>query len=206
MKKEKQKPTKIILIFIAGIFCAFFCILSLRLRGSSVIRAKGEDLLPEQVVAYRQDDIRWADDKLGNSAFTMRSSGCLVSCIASAVSMETEEELTPGDLNRIFSENHVYDGEGNIQWAAIEEIPGYSAEVFAGVSESEIEECLNAGRYPIVRVRVKGLGSFHYVLLVGRQDGEYVCMDPLEDHVTRLSYYGNRVYAVRLVTFRQEET
>ena len=44
-----------------------------------------------------------------------------------------------------------------------------------------------------------GLGSFHYVLIVGSEDGEYVCIDPLEDGLTRLSDYLNRVYAVRVV-------
>lgn len=199
LKKRKKQIKAIFILSGIGIFSIFFCVLLLRLHGGSVVRAKGEDLLLKEAVAYRQDDMRWADDRLGDSAFTMKSSGCLVSCIASAVSMQTDEEITPGELNRIFSEKHVYDGEGNIQWTAIRQVPGYSAEVFADVSGTEIEECLEAGNYPIVRVRVKGVGSFHYVLLVGRQDGEYLCMDPLEDNVTKLSDYGNRVYAVRLV-------
>ena len=187
-----------------GIFCVFSGVLFLRLRGGSIVRAKGEDLLPKEAVTYRQDDMRWADDRLGDSVFTMRSSGCLVSCIASAVSIQADEEITPGELNQIFSENHVYDGEGNIRWAAIGQMPGYCAEVFSDVSGTEIEECLEAGNYPIVRVRVKGLGSFHYVLIVGRRGGEYLCMDPLEDDLTTLSDYGNRAYAVRLVYWEKQ--
>ncbi len=62
-----------------------------------------------------------------------------------------------------------------------------------------IEQCLAAGHYPIVRVRMHGLGSYHYVLVVGTEEGDYVCMDPLEDSLTRLSDYLSRVYAVRVV-------
>lgn len=108
--------------------------------------------------------------------------------------------ITPGALNKIFSKNQVYDSEGNIQWAAIDKIEGYHAEVFEKVSEAEIMECLAAGCYPIIRVRMHGFGSFHYVLIVGSEGGEYVCMDPLENSLTKLTDYLNRVYAVRMVS------
>ena len=45
------------------------------------------------------------DDKLGSSSYTMRSSGCLVSCIAAALSMERSTEETPGTLNRRLMED-----------------------------------------------------------------------------------------------------
>ena len=137
---------------------------------------------------------------LGTSAYTMKSSGCLVSCIASAVSMETGTAVTPGSLNAIFSEKGVYDSEGNIQWAALDALEGFTAEVYQEVSQSDLDACLAAGQYPIVRVRMHGLGSFHYVLVVGVRDGVYLCMDPLENSLTKLSHYLDRVYAVRVVT------
>lgn len=185
-------------ILLGGIIVvmAFFAV---RLRGSVVVKPGEMQWRVGEVAAYRQDDEIWAEDTLGDSGFTMRSSGCLVTCIASAVSMETGKEMTPGALNQIFSDNQVYDSEGNIQWAAVDGIEGYHADVFQKVSETEIAQCLAAGHYPIVRVRMHGLGSFHYVLIVGSEDGEYVCIDPLEDGLTRLSDYLNRVYAVRVV-------
>lgn len=42
------------------------------------------------------------------------------------------------ELNSIFSENNVYDAEGNIQWGQISEMDG---------------------KYPIVRVRMSGVGN-----------------------------------------------
>lgn len=201
MKNIKPKRVKWVLFcFLLGV--CFFAVgfFLLRLRGSVVVRPGGTELKAGQVAAYRQDDEIWAQDTLGDSRFTMKSSGCLVTCIASAVSMETGAEITPGTLNAMFSEKQVYDSEGNIQWAAIGELEGYSVDVFQEVSETELAQCLAFGHYPIVRVRMHGVGSFHYVLIVGVEDGEYICMDPLENELTRLSRYWNRVYAVRVVS------
>lgn len=203
MKRTKSKRVKVALFcFLSGCGILVAGFLALRLRGSVVVRSGEAQLAVGAAAVYRQDDQIWADDTLGDSDFTMRSSGCLVTCIASAVSMETGNEVTPGALNKIFSENQVYDSEGNIQWAAIEEIEGYSADVFQEVSEAEIAQCLAVGHYPIVRVRMYGLGNFHYVLIVGTQEGDFICMDPLEDGLTKLSRYWNRVYAVRVVSAR----
>lgn len=198
MRNIKPKRVKTVLFCFLlgiGIFAAGFFLL--RLRGSVVVRPGEAELKVGQVAACRQDDEIWAQDTLGDSEFTMKSSGCLVTCISSAVSMETGVEITPGALNDTFSKNRVYDSEGNIQWAAIEKTEGYSAEVFQEVSETEIAQCLAYGHYPIVRVRMHGIGNLHYVLIVGVEDGKYICMDPLEDELTKLSRYWNRVYAVR---------
>lgn len=176
---------------------AFF--LGFRLRNSVSIRAARTQLPPHDVTAYRQDDVKWADDTLGDSSFTMESSGCLVSCIASAISMESGDEVTPGELNRLFTEYGAYDSEGNIQWSAVDKINGYSTKVYPDVSQPEIDQCLAAGHYPIVRVRAGAVGNFHYVLIVGAENGDYICMDPLKNELTKLSQYAGRVYAVRMV-------
>ena len=152
----------------------------------------------ESTVMYRQDDEKWAKDTLGESSYHMKGSGCLVSCIAAAVS-NGGETITPGELNAFFSENGVYDKEGNIQWGKISEMEGYQVEVFNNPSNESIEQCLQNGNYPIVRIRVHKIGNYHYVLVVGTKQGDYICMDPLEDELTTLSSYGKRVYTVRCV-------
>jgi len=203
MGNRKSKQVKIIvwglLIGLIALAAGFFAV---RLRGSVVVKPRQTKLAMGEVVPYRQDNKLWADDTLGDSHFTMRSSGCLVTCIASAISMETRKKITPDILNKIFSENQVYDSEGNIQWTAIDKIEGYHTEVFGEVSETAIMECLAGGCYPIVRVRIHGFGSFHYVLIVRIEDGEYICMDPLESNLTKLTDYLNRVYAVRVVSVK----
>ncbi len=149
----------------------------------------------------------------------MADSGCLVTCIAAAASMETGAEVTPGQLNDFLSGRgsdslagqggaptgfSVYDGRGNLQWGPLQETGVYKAEIYDTVSEEILYDCLERGHYPIVRVRLGGLGSFHYVLVVGVEDGDFLCMDPMADDLRRLADYGGRVYAVRCI-FRGEQ-
>lgn len=198
MKNKKITLIKLVILFI-GIIVAAIALFCFRVHHGVVVKTDKPEVISHEVIAYRQDDERWAKDQLGDSSFTMKSSGCLVSCIASAVSMERMEEVTPGELNAIFSEYNVYDGEGNIQWSAIENIDGYSVNVYNDVEEQVIYQWLSEGHYPIVRVRVNGVGNWHYVLVVGLEDQEYICMDPLKNELTRLPQYLSRVYAVRVV-------
>ena len=200
VRKRKRYQFFIVLLLLGILLILFAAVLFLRLRGSVALKPSKLELPAQSITAYRQDEAAWADDLLGESSYTMASSGCLVTCIASAVSMETGTAVTPGSLNAIFSEKGVYDSEGNIQWAALDALEGFTAEVYQEVSQSDLDACLAAGQYPIVRVRMHGLGSFHYVLVVGVRDGVYLCMDPLENSLTKLSHYLDRVYAVRVVT------
>lgn len=198
--KKKSIVCLIVVCVIAGVIGVLF----LRLRNGVRLQATVESPIQENMVGYRQDDEDWAKDTLGGSKYTMESSGCLVCCVAAAITMN-DNEITPGELNDLFSANEVYDTEGNMQWGKVGEIAGYHAEVFSEVSTDIIENCLNQGRYPIARVRIQGIGSYHYVLIVGSEAGEYMCMDPLRDEVTKLSEYGNRVYALRCVWYEKPE-
>ena len=185
-----------------GVLLIITGFLYVRLRNGTQIKAPREaEILSEtEPVLYRQDDERWGEDRLGDSRFTMRSSGCLVSSIASAVSMESGMEETPGALNEKFSDRQVYDSEGNLQWEQLNALGEYRVDVYREVTSEVIDTCLSEGGYPIARVRMYALGNIHYVLIVGVQDGEYLCMDPLQDKLMKLSSYGNRVYALRCVS------
>ena len=201
--QNMRKKGKYIFASVAVVIALGLCLFFIRVRNGIQVRATVDYTVSEQAVLYRQDDEKWADDKLGNSVYSMAGSGCLVSCIATAIS-DGENMITPGELNKLFSENGVYDTEGNIQWGQISEMDGFEVEVFSSPSNETIEKCLADGKYPIVRVRMKGLGNFHYVLIVGTEAGKYVCMDPLEDELIMLSDYGNRVYAIRCVWKEKE--
>lgn len=204
MKRKSILFAIILLIFLcaAAIFFTF-----LRFRGSKVIKVSKEavDIIPcDDIVLFRQDDERWAEDKLGSSDYSMQKSGCLVTCIAAALSM-TGETITPESLNELFSSGGVYDREGNLQWENLRQLDGgntYDAEVYSAVSEDILQDCLEWGKFPIARVRMRGIGNFHYILVVKFEDGKYFCMDPLEDELQPLSHYGNRVYAIRCVSLK----
>lgn len=186
-----------IIIFLIGIFIIIFMIcfvLMFRFRGSVKVYPDRDIVVSEDYVLYRQDNNLWAGDHLGNSSFIMKSSGCLVTCIASAVNID------PKTLNERFSLHNVYDSEGNLLWGNIKNADdSYHVEVFSEVSEDILMDCLDNGRFPIVRVRMNGIGNFHYVLIVKAEKGMFYCMDPLQDKLMSLSTYGNRIYAIRCV-------
>ena len=213
----KRLRKKVLIILPAGIIflCILFCLIwQYRLRGSSKLIPM-TDFESAEPVFYRQNDEKWAQDTLGESAFTMESSGCLVTCIASAMEMSAKsnenesslyENKDPGDLNAWFSQNRVYDTQGNLQWGELNKLNEFQVEVYETFSAGLLMECLEQGRYPVVRVRMGGIGNFHYVLIVKAEDGMFYCMDPLreEETLVPLSEYNCRVYAVRCVYSREQ--
>lgn len=198
MTSKKVRIFAVIVIFIC-IVLSFMAFAFLRFRGSTRIKST-VDIVPDAgITCYRQDDSRWADERLGKSEYTLKSSGCLVSCIASALSMEYGIEETPSTLNARLSSDGVYDSQGNMQWEGLRQATGYQVDLPSDISSDMIDSYLSRGIYPIVRVRMYGLFNVHYVLIVKAENGKYWCMDPLRDKLTDLSDYGNRIYAVRCV-------
>ena len=196
MRRKTGKRACSVIVLLAGIVIIVLGFMLLRFRGSTVVHAGEMISSNPKIVFYRQDDERWAAETMGDSAYTLAESGCLVSCIASAVTMMGNEK-TPYSLNEMFSGH--FDAEGNLLWDNLRNTGEYEAEVFGSVTEELLTSLLKEGKYPIVRVRMYGLGNFHYVLIVKAEAGEYYCMDPLRDGLVPLSLYGNRVYAVRCV-------
>lgn len=194
MNKYKTIRIFMILFFILFILAAIYFFIMLRFRGSVKVHPDKDISVTDNIKLYRQDNSSWAEDYLGDSSFIMKKSGCLVTCIASVL------DITPKTLNEKFSKNHVYDSEGNLLWNRISNLnDNYKVEVYSEVSEEILMNCLENGRFPIVRVRMYEFGNFHYVLIVKAEDGVFYCMDPLRDELTPLTVYGNRVYAVRCV-------
>lgn len=192
--------------------CAAGAFWILRVRGDKGIAIKPEeDRGVGKVVLYGQKDKEWSDDNLGSSAYSMRNSGCLTTCIASALSAQWESDgtgrpMTPGELNELFGEQGVYNDSGDILWDNLREaLPQAEVLVASSVSAGEIDRLLAQGRYPVVKVKVSGHGAQHWVLLVGSEDGEYLCMDPLLDkgELVPLSAHGRVVYRMRCVYWRE---
>ncbi len=195
----KIKVTKWNLVFCIIILFFFFlsAFLFLRLRGGVTVSPNENITVTEKIVFYRQDNPSWAEDKLGSSEYTMESSGCIITCIASALTM-SGQEITPGELNLSYADK-IFDNQGNILWENLRKHGGYDVQVYSETSDDMLMECLKNGIFPIVRVRMNGVGNFHYVLVVKAENDIFFCMDPLEDELIPLSQYGNRIYAIRSV-------
>lgn len=206
-KKHLYALTVLLIILAAG---ALFFDMS-RQHGSVLVRAS-HAAGSSDIICYLQSDPAWAEDFLGSSSYTMKSSGCLTTCLAAALQYEgiTPETITgaadsidPGALNMFLSKEHVYDNEGNIQWEPLENVLNVTAvrQGADGITGKTLENLLAKRIFPIVRVRVNGSGSFHYVLIVNSDGKEFRCMDPMNpsDSLVPLSDFGNRIYAVRYI-------
>ncbi|MCR5797813.1 MAG: hypothetical protein K6G63_07885 [Eubacterium sp.] len=165
------------------------------------MQAKRDYPVNENIQSYRQDNPIWGDDKIGKSSFTLASSGCVITCISSMLSL-TDHVMNPQELNSYLTEHGVFDDEGNLQWGILDAIEGFHAEVFNEVSSDIIDKCLAEGKLPIIKVHQNNLMSYHhFILVIGAKDGEYICMDPLQDHLTKLSEYKNKVFSIRCVSY-----
>lgn len=208
MKKKYLYTLAVLLIILAAgfLFSGMF-----RQRGSVRVRAS-HSAGSADVICYLQSDPAWAEDFLGSSSYTMKSSGCLTACLTAALQYEgiTPETITgaadnmdPGALNAFLSKEQVYDKEGNIQWEPLENALDITAvrQGADGITGKTLEKLLAEHIYPIVRVRVNGSGSFHYVLIVNSDGKEFWCMDPMNhsDSLVPLSNFGSRIYAVRYI-------
>lgn len=164
----------------------------------------------EHVPCYRQKDPLWGKDKLGDSSYTMSGSGCLTTCIAAALTAQhpAAEPLTPGELNRLFSEAGVYNASGDIVWGKIKDaLPETEVLVASGVDNREIDQMLAEGKYPAVRVKVHGRGAWHWVLIAGTDENGYLCMDPLngDEKLIPFSDHGGVAYSMRTVSWKTGE-
>ncbi|WP_295214186.1 hypothetical protein [Ruminococcus sp.] len=210
MQKKRRKIwilIVIIAVLLAGLGTGY--VLYRRQSAEPVSVETTLEYAPENVVFFYQKDDAWKSDKLGDSKYTMNDSGCLTCCMAAVLQMQgfsvdgLSADADAGEVNRFFSEHGVYDSEGNLQWDVLEQVTGVSVtkKDASELADGELDEYLEDGCYPIVRVRVGGTGSYHYVLIVSSTDGEYWCMDPLEEEETLvpLSDFGGKIYAVRFL-------
>jgi len=208
----KHKKTVFIMIAVVLLIAAAAAILYRKYRPDN----EGRVVQPQAAFScasisfYRQRDAAWADDHLGESRFTMASSGCLTTALAAGLEMEKQKEdpayeLTPGELNRLFSDKGVYNSSGDIVWGTISNaLDGVQVYVGKGVDSTIIDEFLREGNYPAVRVRVGGNGAMHWVLIVSSDETMYYCMDPLSQQTTAvpLSSFDSKIYSIRCVYWK----
>jgi hypothetical protein len=152
------------------------------------------------VPLYKQWDRRWADHPLGRTSEKMRNVGCTVSCVAMVFS-GWGLEVTPGELNAWLRDHDGYTERGWLRWDKCAEYSGgrFVLDYFGEADGALIERALAAGRPPIIKVILPS-GAPHWVVVVGREGGEYLVNDPLDDSTgpVSLERLGGRAWALRV--------
>jgi len=150
-----------------------------------------------QTAYYLQNDPLWGSDTIGNSKSEMSNTGCLISCVASAMG-ELGVPVTPGELNEQLTEAGGFESD-ILLWYKINEIfPEVDYKYSRIFNSATIDEDLANGLFPIVNVKYLNSFATHWVMIVGAEDGEYMVYDPLntEQKMIPLSIHG-KVYAYR---------
>lgn len=150
---------------------------------------------------YLQADPRWATERVGGSGEPLSWVGCTICCLSMALAHHGVA-LDPSELNRKLKEADGYTYRGWVKWDALRKASGGRVRVDLppNPSNADIERALDGGDPVLVKVLLRS-GVQHWVLLVGRDQKEYLMKDPLGDgeSLERLSSLGSEILAVRIV-------
>lgn len=167
----------------------------------------GESLMVSAIPTayYLQRDARWADDKVGGTDESLARVGCTVCSLAMALD-HYGVRIAPKELNNYLKENEGYTARGWLKWDLVSKISGgkVSLDYVGDPSFERIDTALKNGQPVIAKVFINHAVS-HWVLIVGKEDVEYLMRDPLGDgeNLRRLSYYGGDVFAIRILKATQ---
>ena len=132
--------------------------------------------------SYLQHDPEWANETIGGSRETLGQAGDAVCCIAMALDYHGIK-LSPADLNNRLKGSHGYDRHGRVKWEALSGITDGLIIVDhpRNPSFENIDTALANSELVIARVLLPGPLN-HWVLIVGKENTEYLVRDPLDDH------------------------
>lgn len=206
-KRRKLPDSFLLAVSICAALSAAF-IWHSRGSGGVALYPKQESEPPEMIY-FMQKDPEWAEERLGKARDTMASSGCLVCSLAAGLDMQARElgldfYMTAGELNEALADARAYTDSGAVIWGQIPSaVTGTECYVAEAVKAEEIDRFLSQGVYPVVKVRVGGVGVYHWVLVTGTDDNGYLCMDPMseKDEPVSLSQFHDKVYSMRAVYF-----
>ena len=148
---------------------------------------------------YNQQDKRWKNIPLGKTNETLGKVGCLVSSVAMNLSYLNIVK-TPKEINHELTEIEGYTQRGWLIWDKLREITADEVVVkFPMLSHESMDTYLEQGQPVLAKVFIHRVIP-HWVLVVGKEKGEYLMLDPLtKGEATKLSSYGSYLYSIRVL-------
>lgn len=152
------------------------------------------------VPLYKQWDPAWANDEIGGSREKMSVAGCIVSCVAMLFSYYGFN-VSPKEINGFLNSHDGYTKKGWLKWQKCADYTQDSVvlDYVGNPNYERIDANLTTGNPVIVKVFINQHIP-HWVIIVGKEDMEYLINDPLgqETSPVRLSKYGANMYALRI--------
>ena len=150
---------------------------------------------------YRQRDLRWEHEALGGLGESMARVGCTVCSLAMALDFYGVK-MTPKELNEFLKRNDGYTVRGWLKWDSVSKVSNgqVTMDYIGSPAFKVIDRALKNKQPVIAKVFINGIIP-HWVLIVGKDGTEYLMRDPLgnENAVDRLSDYGSKIYAIRIL-------
>ena len=130
---------------------------------------------------FRQDDLRWSQDRLGWTDGTLGDQGCAVAASAMVLAYYGVD-TDPGRLNGYLSAIGGYTPEGWIYWEAAANLaPARVRMAYESLpSYYLIDRNLLHGNPVIVRLRLAN-GITHFVVVSGKRGFDYMITDPMAE-------------------------
>jgi hypothetical protein len=138
-----------------------------------------------------------------NLSQAMGQWGCTVTCLAMGLSA-LGSPMNPAEVCARLNETGGFTEDGLVIWGAVSEITDGDFEVEApGLDYGAINTELAEGR-PVIAKIILPEGIQHWVLIVGRDSGEYRALNPASEDATpmRLSEDAEDIKAIRLFVRR----
>ena len=129
------------------------------------------------------------------------STGCTVCRVAMALD-HYGIKITPKRLNDSLNANAGYTARGWLKWGSVSKISEgkVTLDYIGKPTFQRIDAALTNGQPVIAKVFINEIVP-HWVLIVGKENTEYLIRDPLGDgrSLRQLSYYGSSIYAIRIL-------
>ncbi len=135
---------------------------------SVIIAVPSSSSAAEDYRAWKQTDKRWSSISLGDSVYTIGSSGCLVSSVAKLLiqaEFRNADSFNIADLANWLNSNSGYDSSGNLYWAKVSTYaPGFSfygnllnySSYDSEEYNSKLIDWINAGYHMALQVKSGG--------------------------------------------------
>jgi len=153
---------------------------------------------------YNQNDKQWSDDLLGNTNEKLGDTGCLISSISMNLSYY-HINIDPKELNIKLRKINGYTESGWIIWDKLKDITQNNIRVyFPELSHRTIDKLLLNNTPILVKILIHHKIP-HWVLIVGKIDGQYFIYDPLNSlNLENISIYNSLIYSIRVLRIKDD--
>ena len=180
-----------------------------------IITPEPEPAIPADLLdvpVYAQKDPRWAQDRMGSSYFKLEQKGCLITITAAGLTY-LGCKVDPKEYNLLASTKGGYEikKEGNVIYANMYwKFPDILTNnkivraefnwIYFNQGWKPKADAILASKRPVwTEVRLNGYQ--HWVLIIGKANGAYWCLDPWYGDIVDMSTRYDRVY--RIVSYQR---